>query len=143
MISPRRDPVFISFCECRLRQPESRHFRMWRSAATIGNHSRHGWEEIAGKSPKRRASEHRQQAQLVITRPCIIIKPTLIMILASTKWGMSTLTRMKMHVEGLEPAKHRKADAAGGDRADVHALYVIGAAVRYSAMCQPPLTTHW
>ena len=101
---------------------------MWRSAATIGNYSRHGWEEIAGKSPKRRASEHRQQAQLVITRPCII-KPTVIMILASTKWGMSTLTRMKMHVEGLEPAKHRKADAAGGDRADVHALDVIGAAV--------------
>jgi hypothetical protein len=100
---------------------------MRRSAATIGNYSRHGWEEIAAKSSKRRASEHRQQAQLVITRPCIIIKPTVIMILASTKWGMSTLTRVKMHAEGLGPAKHRKADAAGGHRAGVHALDVIGA----------------
>ena len=127
MISPLRDPVFISFCECRLRQPESRHFRMWGSAATIGNYLRHGWEEIAAKSPKRPASEHHQQARLVITRPCIIIKPTVIMILASTKWGMSTLTRVKMPVEGLEPAKHRKADAAGGDRADVHAFDLIGA----------------
>jgi hypothetical protein len=49
------------------------------------------------------------------------------MILASTKWGMSTLTRVKMPVEGVEPAKQRKADAAGGDRADVHALDVTGA----------------
>jgi hypothetical protein len=40
---------------------------------------------------------------------------------------MSTLTRVKMPVEGLEPAKHRKADAARDDRADVHALDVIGA----------------
>jgi hypothetical protein len=40
------------------------------------------------------------------------LKPTVIMILASTKWGMSTLTRVKMPAEGLEPAKHRKADAA-------------------------------
>jgi hypothetical protein len=64
------------------------------------------------------------------------------MILASTKRGMSTLTRVKMPVEGLEPAKHRKADAAGGHRADVHALDVIGR-VTHSAMCQPPFTTHW
>ena len=55
------------------------------------------------------------------------LKPTVIMILASTKWGMSTLTRVKMPVEGLEPAKHRKADATCGHRADVHALDVIGA----------------
>ena len=34
---------------------------------------------------------------------------------------------MQMHVEGLEPAKHGEADAAGGDRADVHALDIIGA----------------
>jgi hypothetical protein len=100
---------------------------MWRSAATIGNYLRNGWEEIAAKPPKRPASEHHLQARLVITRPCIIIKPTTIMILASTKWGMSTLTRVKMHAERLEPAKHRKADAAGGHRAGVHALDVIGA----------------
>ena len=33
---------------------------------------------------------------------------------------------VKMHVEGLESAQHRKADAAGRDRADMHALDVIG-----------------
>ena len=31
---------------------------------------------------------------------------------------------MQMHVEGLEAAKDRKSDAAGSDRADMHALNV-------------------
>ena len=37
-----------------------------------------------------------------------------------------SLVIMKMHVEGLQSAQHRKADAAGRARADVHALDVIG-----------------
>ena len=32
---------------------------------------------------------------------------------------------VKMHVEGLQAAEHRKADAAGGDCTDVHALDII------------------
>ena len=34
---------------------------------------------------------------------------------------------VQMHVEWLQAAQHREADPAGGDRADVHALDVIGA----------------
>ena len=37
-----------------------------------------------------------------------------------------SLEIMKMHVEGLQAAEHGKADPAGGDCADVHALDIIG-----------------
>ena len=33
---------------------------------------------------------------------------------------------VRVHVEGLESAQHHKADAAGRDGADMHALNVIG-----------------
>ena len=34
---------------------------------------------------------------------------------------------VQLHVERLQPAKHRQADAAGGDRADMHAFEIVGA----------------
>ena len=38
-----------------------------------------------------------------------------------------TIRVVQMHVEGLQAAQHREADPAGGDRAHMHALDIIGA----------------
>ena len=37
-----------------------------------------------------------------------------------------TVRVVQMHVERLQAAQHREADPAGGDRADMHALEIIG-----------------
>ena len=50
-----------------------------------------------------------------------------------------TVEIMEMHVERLEPAKHRAADPARGDGADMHALDVIGSA---GAIGDVPATLH-
>ena len=49
---------------------------------------------------------------------------------------------VQLHVERLQPAQHGQADAAGGDRADVHAFHIVGALDAVGDV-PPPFTTHW